>query len=61
MSAELIPVATSQIESRSQRNWPGDPELITELEHLSDGTSFRLSLMWSCADTELGGAADPIA
>ena len=44
-SDELVPIATALIEALSRRGWPGDPELIAELEHVRNGTNPELALL----------------
>ncbi len=56
-SPGLIAVAMTLIESLSQRDWSGDPELIAELEHVRDGTTSELILLAVALD-EIGEALD---
>ena len=56
-STELIESATTLIESLSQRDWCGDPELIADLEHVRDGTTSALRLLAVDLD-EIGEALD---
>jgi hypothetical protein len=56
-SPELIAAATTVIESLSQRDWPGDRELIAELEHVGNGTTSELTVLAVDLD-EIGEALD---
>ena len=56
-SAALIAPAATLAASLSRRGWPGDAELIAELEHLRDGTNSELSLLPVELD-DLGDALD---
>ena len=56
-STALIAVAASLIESLSQRDWFGDPELIAELVHVRDGTTSELMVLAVDLD-EIGEALD---
>ena len=44
-STGLIAVMATMIESLSQRDWPGDSELIAELVHVRDGTTSKLMVL----------------
>ena len=44
-SPGLITQAVTLAASLSRRRWPGDAELIAELEHVSAGTNSELSLL----------------
>ncbi len=56
-STKLIASATTLIQSLSQRDWCGDPELTAELEHVRDGTTSALMLLAVDLD-EIGEALD---
>lgn len=56
-SAALIAPAATLAASLSRRGWPGDAELIAELEHVRDGTNSELSLLPVELD-DLGDALD---
>ena len=56
-STGLIAVVASLIESLSQRDWFGDPELIAELMHVRDGTTSELMVLAVDLE-EIGEALD---
>lgn len=56
-STALIAVAATMIESLSQRDWFGDPELIAELAQVRDGTTSELMVLAVDLD-EIGEALD---
>ena len=56
-SAALIKPAATLASSLSRRGWPGDAELVAELEHVRDGTNSELSLLPVELD-DLGDALD---
>ncbi len=59
-SSELTAAVAALIGSLSHRGWPGDSELIAELEHVRDGTASALLLLPVGLD-EVGDALDQSA
>lgn len=57
ISTGFISTVTTLIESVSQRDWTGDPELIVELKHVRDATTSELSSLAVDLD-EIGEALD---